>query len=761
MPLPQPPVDLGDDVCSVIFNNTLYAYSSKAFQALPLTPGAQWKQLPSGESVTGGVCVGSTPADADRAGFFVVGGKGPSMDYKGLQKFTYATGKWETITPSALVTQQRLWHSAVYLNASNSILMYAGAQDGSLHASSQTFTIQADAPYLVASYESIAPPTIKPILLPWSDSQAVLLGGSDFNTNVMLFSPQTAWVDSGASLAVPIPKNTTSVKAVLVGGDDGCKNLYTFDMTISPNQVNRTVLVDGAKRPVQKAAPVTSPGKAARRAVPTKSLTLDDWPQYNSTFVSKAVRTSYAMAEDPNGLIVIAGGNSDDVLCMFDGRGNGWVNATERLTDQAVLAQGVSPSSPSSSASGTPSATAAPSATSSAAAVATDSSSPLSVNTILGIVLGSIAGLAVLLVVLYILIRQRRRRQDFVEAGHNRRSSGVASPEKGGYGYASDSLAPAMAKGTFRGHHPQESSNSFSSTTILMGRVNQQNQGIQRKNSKEKRNSIESLYNKAFKSTISKPIPQEQGPVIGGASLPVIDTRDERGVSFGPEVAEAQPRPRAPKVDRQGSTRRSSGWNRYWSGGSTLNILGFGNGKGGGGSGGGGGVDSRRTTVDSDQSSQYSADAHRITQDSATVPPLHVAPMVQEPKPKFQRVNSGSPTMANYDNRIRDEMRARIERSNSRTSEVSGYSSGIPASVPDSWDPTQTGAAGAGVPHRPFGHSRKPSSNYSANFTAGPGPAVTPGLEPPTGVSRQPQLKQAAVSSDMSWLNLGDFSRQM
>ena len=210
-------------------------------------------------------------------------------------------------------------------------------------------------------------------------------------------------------------------------------------------------------------------------------------------------------------------------------------------------------------------------------------------------------------------------------------------------------------------------------------------------------------------------------------------------MSFGPNVVE--PRPRGPKPERRGSTRRSSGWNRYWSGGSALNILGFGNRH-----------ESKRATVDSDMSSHYSADAHRITQDSATVPPLHVGHMVPE-KPKFQRVNSGSPTMANYDPRIKDEMRAQIERPISQVSGHSGYSSGIPASVHDAWDPTSS--------NRPWGADRAPTGTYGGNFTTGLAPASSSSVNSgtPSGVSRQPQLTTAATSSDMSWLNLGEFRR--
>jgi len=746
MPLPQPPVPL-EDVCSVVFNNVLYTYSAEAFLSLPLTPGAQWKQLPSGVTVSGGACVGTTPKDDSQAGFFVVGGKGPNSDYKGLQKFTYSTGKWETIQLEPHVTQERLWHGVAYLNSTDTIVMYAGSQDGAKTQSTQTFTIGASAPYTVEAWLSSAPPTINPILLPWSESQAVLIGGSEMNNKVMLFSHEAGWVDSGASLAVPLSKNITAMKAAVVTADDGCKSLYTFDVTQSPNEVNRTVLINGQGQPVLNSVAITTPGggqppvkrrsRDERRQAGT--LTESGWPQYNASLAPTTTRSNFAVAEDPNGLVVIAGGNKDDVLCIFDGRNNGWINASDRLTVQKAIADD-SNSNTTTSAAPTTTASATPSSTI-VAATSTSSASPLNANAILGIALGAIVGLAMLLILVYVCLRRRRQQQDFYEAGHSRRASGAASPEKGGFAYASDSLPQAPGLGTFRGHQQQDSQNSFSSMAILMGRVNQQKPaGLQRNNSKEtKRSSMDSNFKTALKSTISKPIPHSgERNLTAPPSRP--ETRDERGVSFGPNVAE--PRPRGPKLDRQGSTRRSSGWNRYWSGGSALNILGFGNRH-----------ESKRATVDSDQSSHYSADAHRITQDSATVPPLHVTHMVPEPKPKFQRVNSGSPTMANYDPRIKDEMRAHIERPVSQVSGHSGYSSGIPASVHDAWDPTSS--------NKPWGADRAPAGAYNSNFTTGLAPASSSSGKsgPPTGLSQQPQLSTAATSSDMSWLNLGDFGR--
>ncbi|KAH8910770.1 hypothetical protein BR93DRAFT_934362 [Coniochaeta sp. PMI_546] len=734
MPLPKPPVSL-DDICSVIWNNTLYTYSQNAFQALPLIPGGNWTTLPLGEKVTGAACVGSTPADAGLAGFYVVGGKGTNPDYQGLQKFTYSTGKWETITPQAPVTQQRLWHGAVYLTASDTILIYAGAQDGAQNPSSQTFTIGASAPYTVISYQSSAPPTINPILLPWSGSEAVLIGGSTTNKQIFIFKPETSWIDSGASLADPLEKDVTAMKATLVTGDDGCKNLYTFDMTQSPNAVTRTVLINGQGQPVQNSPRILTRSEVKRD---NHALTLGDWPQYNGTLAPTVTRTNYALAKDSEDLVVIAGGNKDDILCMFDGRGNGWQNATARLSEQKVFAADTTSTSQTSSTTPT---TAAPIGVQ-------GNSSGLATNTLLGIIFGSVFGAAVVLALIYLCIRRKRSQLAYLEAGHMRRASGISSPEKDSIVFANDSLTRGLSgSGVFRGHQQQQSGNSFSSMAILMGKVNQQNHqhppGLKRNPSDQtKRSSSSSVFNKAFKSTISKPIPQMAETMSAAPPRPPPELRDEKGVAFAPNTAE--PRSRTSNAvgaaDGQESTRRSSGWNRYWSGGSALNIIGFGNGNAAA-------AQSKRVTVESDRSSEYSSVSHhRITQDSATVPPLNV----YEPRASFSRVTRGSPTISHYDKEVKEGMTGRIERPVSAVSDLSGYSSGIPASVHEAWDPTMM--------QKPWGSDRAPSSAYTNIYPTSLTPAAPAARhnQAPTGVSRQPQLTTAATSSDMSWLNLGD-----
>ncbi|XXG94013.1 hypothetical protein Hte_000264 [Hypoxylon texense] len=741
MSLPQPPVPL-DGACSVIFNNTLYSYSANGFESLPLEDGAEWEELPSGHKVEGGVCVGSTPGDSSTAGLFIVGGKSTSSDpdYSGLQKFTYSTGKWETIIPQVNVTKDRVWHSATYINSSDAILVYSGSTDGEPNLSSQTFTIMASEPHLVLAFQStISPPGVAPILLPWSDAQAVMIGGNPTNMKVMLFDTANSWSDSGTTLAEPLAKNTTDLKAALITGDDGSKHLYTFDLTTSPNTVNRTMLLDATGAPIANAVPAASTGSSRRLVeddlIAKRALTADQWPKYNSTLVPDSTRNGYSIATDSNGLVVMSGGNDDEILCMFDARANGWKNATAVFGQQKESTFGIE-SSQSSTSSSIPTSTTAPatsstasatvattaaSTTAAAAAAASSSSGGLPSSTLLGVVLGTIFGFAIILLALLFWLKHVRKRKQYLEAGHARRASGLPDEKD----FFREEVAKASG-GQFRGHVPQDSAGSFSSMAILMGKV--QKPALQRKTSNEtKRSSVSSIFNKQFKNTIGR-------PQLQVSPEPELTAIEEKGVSFAATANEPKPRPR-PAVNRGGEEeglRRSSGWNRYWSGGSALSVLGFGN-----------NGNSNRETGASEQSSFYS-DKNRLTQDSATVPALRV-----EGRPELNRVISGSPTVSQYNPQIREEMAGQIERPVSAAS--SGYSSGIPASVHDTWDPTMAKKAWGDAA------ARAPSSTYSQSiYQAALAPPGT--SRPPT--TTQPQLAMASNSNDLSWLNLGENNNQ-
>lgn len=752
---PKPKVAL-DNICSVVYNNTLYTYSADAFQSLSLEKGSEWKTLKQGEGVSGAACVGSKTA------FYVVGGTGGSSDYKGLQRYTYSTGTWDSIDPVVPVTQNRTDHGAVYLEGSDSIVVYAGSQAGDPNLSTQTFSISATEPYSVLAYQNEgAPPTSKPILLRWSDRQAAMVGGSATNTQVMLFTVGAGWSNSGATLASPLKTGTEQWQAVLVSGDDGSKNLITFDMSVSPNVANRTVLIDEHGAPVTKAAAVTKRSDDQRRSGQDEvgrratALTQETWPTYNSTYASTAIRSNYAAAESDDGQVVLSGGNTDDVLCIFNAKSNSWVNATALLADddQKVLSVTSSSSSSSSAtatstASGTLFATLSPTATPETTAAAggttsssthsssstSTSSSGLGTNGILGVVLGSIGGALVLLILLYCQIRKRKRTQDFIQAGHARRASGASErPEKEGMAVVTESYPRSPTNPTFmRSHQPKASTGSFSSMAILMG--------------KGPKNSMEGgprpgSSNKQMKGMTG------MGPTAPMRPVPALapDLREEKGVSFAADTAEPRPGLRVP-ADQQDGLRRSSGWNRYWSGDSAaLNILGYGNGQ-----------QTNRNTVAS-EGSHYSTNGqgidprYRMTKDSATVPPLNV----DDGRPRFNRVNSGSPTVSNYPAAVKQHMSAEYSDRDSRDS-FSGYSSGIPASVQDTWDPT----AAASKPWT--GGGRATSSMYSNAFPMPPTPSENRPPLPrniPSGISQQPQLDRADTS-DMSWLNIGEQQYQ-
>lgn len=256
-----------------------------------------------------------------------------------------------------------------------------------------------------------------------------------------------------------------------------------------------------------------------------------------------------------------------------------------------------------------------------------------------------------------------------------------------------------------------------------------------------------SQFNKKYKTAISKPIPQPEP--FQPLTLPTTEpSREEKAVSFAAkdiaaaEEREAVPRPRgSTRGPRRGSTRRSSGWNRYWSDGSSLNILGFG---------------SKRTTYEgSDRSSESEYSMQRATQASALVPPLNIGD-----RPELNRVMSGSPTIAHQPNQfLSGEMSAQLERSASFNS-ISSYnddrhdafSSGIPASVHEqnTWTPVDGQNWGGASNYSESIYATTLGRSTMHNFqrdTQFPAPG-----QPPARPAPPPQ-------QDMSWLNLGNETR--
>ncbi|KAK3180192.1 hypothetical protein K4F52_008391 [Lecanicillium sp. MT-2017a] len=749
--LELPPGSSLDDSCTVIHDNTLFSYSSQGFLALPLEEGGEWKKLDAGQSVTGGVCVGANLEDPAAAALFIVGGQGPD-NYNGLQRYDFASSKWAApITPAGQseIVKNRQGHGAVYNKAANSIVVFGGTRDGSAGASAETYTISASEPYTgVGRDAGGAAPGKKPLLFQWgTGADIVMVGGvGAASGKVYLYNPEVGWRDFGASLAQPFATDSAAIKATMIEGTDGSQNLLVFDLSKSPNTVDRLVIRDAKGNPVVNSEPVSKSAKRApsmrlRHRHIKRDLTQQNWPSYDSSSAPTDTRTNYALAKGPDGMIVFSGGNDDSPIAMFDAnKEDGWLDNSDKFGALDVTSTSSSTASSTSltTSSSTPTSTTSfstlttsasstanaassttPAQTSAAAAPGKESDGPSS-NAILGITLGTIGGFLLILLVILLLLKRRKNRM-------NANQGNVLNPDEKDTVAFAKSTQPSASPAHYRGHQPQLSQESYSSVAILMGRMGPQKAGMTRKPSHDssRRSSVSSLH-KQFKSTISKPIPQQ-------TNNPILQGHDDKGVAFAPTVAE--PRPRNGPMEAQDGTRRSSGWNRYWSGGSALQILGYGSNK--------------RGTVTSEQSSHYSETANqtnhanpRATQDSATVPPLNF-----EGRPEVNSVNTGSPVVSQYTSKVPTEgIAGTIERPVSPLSSVSGYSSGVPESINEMWENRND--------NKPWGTDRAPSSIYQhskSDSASAPAPA--------SGVSQQPQLAMAAKSSDMSWLNLGEQSR--
>lgn len=109
-------------------------------------------------------------------------------------------------------------------------------------------------------------------------------------------------------------------------GNDASKTLYTFDMTVHPTSVNRTILIDGDGNPVQDSAPVKANDVVRvanstaqnshshldeRSLVRRGNLTVANWPMYNDSLAPASTRSNFAVARDQSGMTVITGGNQE------------------------------------------------------------------------------------------------------------------------------------------------------------------------------------------------------------------------------------------------------------------------------------------------------------------------------------------------------------------------------------------------------------------------------------------------------------------
>lgn len=401
MVVPAPPVPLNDH-CSIIYNGVLYTYQANAFQSLALQDGATWTQLPMGVPTNGSTCVEG--AYNDDNSLVVVGGSTSTSNYQGIQSFSFSTKTWTSQSPLDAVAANRVDHGTAYLQQSSSILMYAGTQNNDYGPSSQTFLIQTTSPYNVQAFNSIAPPVISPLVLPFNTTHALMLGGDPTNTKLFTFGPVEGWQQLDVSLQNAL-RDSSMVQATILDGSDGSKVLEIFDFSTSPNHISTLLLQNATNTPpfTKRSYSRSAHNPAKRRK---RDTTLADRPAYNNTLAPQQTRTGYSLAEDPkSGLIVASGGNSQDPLAIFNQTGNQWVDPNQFFGNEPVPSS--TSSTPTTAATGT-----------SASGTASPSQQAANTNvrnkslTILGAVLGGVFGLAALLVILLLLLRYCRRRRD-------------------------------------------------------------------------------------------------------------------------------------------------------------------------------------------------------------------------------------------------------------------------------------------------------------------------------------------------------------
>ncbi|PTU22514.1 hypothetical protein P175DRAFT_0555186 [Aspergillus ochraceoroseus IBT 24754] len=400
MIVPNPPVPL-EGHCSVIHDNTLYTYSSTGFLAIPLQRNGTWSNLTMGEPVSDAACVtGGIDGNEDQPALYVVGGTSSLQRKPGLQRYSFNDKTWKTILPTGSVTSNRTSHSAIYIKSVSSILVYGGSQVDGSGATSDTFLLQTASPYTVTSQSGEnASPAVSPILVPWADNAAALIGGLTSTKGVHIYQPPNGWADAKITLKNEVPSDS---ECALIRRSDGSKILQVFDMSVSPNTVTTTELV--------------SPSPKTTRS--SRKRKRDSYPEYNGTLASSTTRQSYSLAQGNNSLVVISSGSGTDSLAIFNQTSNSWVNSTKLFygdqSEQDILG---STTTTTTTTTNTTNSTAGSVSTSSSSSGGSSGSS--NTGTIIGATLGTLLGIAAVLLIILFLIKRRKDKQKRAHGGQD------------------------------------------------------------------------------------------------------------------------------------------------------------------------------------------------------------------------------------------------------------------------------------------------------------------------------------------------------
>ncbi|PYH90651.1 pre-mRNA splicing factor Clf1 [Aspergillus ellipticus CBS 707.79] len=707
---PSPPVEL-EGHCSVIYNSTLYTYSANGFASIPLERNANWTELTMGEPVSDAACVtGGIEGDESQKALYVVGGTGSLEDKPGLQRYSFADKKWTTIQPPQSVMGNRTHHKAVYLSNSSSILVYGGHQTDEFVASSDTYVLSTTSPYDIAAHNATeASPAVAPVLLPWSDRVAVLVGGTTTPKGVHLFDPTVGWYSSNVTLAQSL---SSDVECAILDGSDESKVLEAFDMSVSPNTISSVVLVNSGGKDANPATVFTSQSSSSRKM--KRDVTLSDYPSYDSNLAASTTRSNYSLAQGEDGLVVISSGNGTDSLAIFNQTANSWVNTTKLFYGDETVQQILGSTATASSSTAT-----ATSSTTSSAAAARGGSSSSDVGTIVGATLGAILGVAAILIIILLVIKRKKQNMKKARGDNDKdrlsfQDQGVEPLTQSAYPMAKSAIPVAAS--------------SVDSLAIFSGKMGDE----------KTPRSAGSRPSFAQTSTPLKSSPLTTIHSTGEASSPSIYS----SAAFDKEI-EIQD---SSAGGGPGDRRTNEGWSRYFQDNSTTASL-----------VGAQPQPLKPAAVADSAKSQQKGPAWAMK----TLTPLDFG-FLDEPKP-LGMVISGSPTTEHASSIISSEGRtvaiqesqsARISSASSMSAELEGdglwqqpsWLGRPPSSTysrsfynPSSHVPSM--AAPSESDYRPFDPSRT-NTRGSSIFI-------------PEGGEHDPMPPRAAnVNTDMSWLNL-------
>jgi hypothetical protein len=644
MSLPKPIYPLSEH-CSIIYDKTLYVYSPSGFQSLKLEEGAEWKALPMDISLTGAQCVKAAPkGDAQAAKLFIVGGRvnetASTWNYPGLMHYTFSTKKWDWQRSESWNTQNRVNHGAVYLEESKEILVYSGSQtDGDNGPSSESFVFSTVEPYSVSSSPSGgAPPSVNPMLMNSDASTALLVGGGATNTAVWKFSKASGWQDLGVTLTEPIANEDAVKCSVVTSKNDKRVALQKFDMSAVPNAVERILLINKDGSP---AAPGTLAG-GDKKGGKVKRVTLDDWSSYNETYAPKTSRTGYSLAQGDDGTTVASGGNADEPIAIFEAQENSWMNATALFAGQDVLVNSVSSSSASSTPTPTASISATPSAstTGEAAAPAGPPSNKGKMLTVLGATLGTIFGIAFILILILFCLKYRKNKSK-QNPGYVEKNDRMSFADRG-------AAFMKEAGGSVVTCQPKHNNDSLTSLAIIQGRG-----GGHKKN-------VASDASTAGLVKKSSPLGYSDG---------YNEPYELAKFDLKPEPVEPMVRQNSSRNAKPAPRARSSGWSRYFANNEATNLASA--------------PPADRSTFASDRTSTGSQSQYTNSRMYSSRPSQHIAPL-EIPKfndgQRLSRVASGSPTLGTPTSSLPglphqvQPMQAELARANSNASSVSALS---------------------------------------------------------------------------------------